>query len=41
MCCDDEEFCIAAISVILNRMGVDVKNCVDFGINGEEAVKMA
>jgi CheY-like chemotaxis protein len=41
MCCDDEEFCIASISVILNKLGIDVQNCVDFGINGQEAVEMA
>ena len=38
MVVDDEEFCIAAISAMLKRAGIDVQSHVDFCINGKEAV---
>ena len=34
MVVDDEEFCIAAIRAMLERVGIDVKYHVDFCING-------
>ena len=41
LCCDDEEFSIASMSAMLSKIGIDVKNEVDFCINGEEAIEMA
>ena len=34
MVVDDEEFCIAAIRVMLKSAGIDVVNHVDYCING-------
>ena len=41
LCIDDEEFCIAALRALLFKLEVDVDSCVDFCINGQEALKMA
>ena len=41
LCVDDEEFCIASMSVLLHKSGVDVNSDVDFCINGKEAIEMA
>ena len=38
MVVDDEEFCISAMKVMLNVMGIDNINHVDYCINGQEAV---
>jgi CheY-like chemotaxis protein len=35
---DDEEFCISAMQVILESIGINCHNQVDFCINGLEAV---
>lgn len=35
---DDEEFCIASMRHILEKIGVDIANQVDFCIDGQEAV---
>ena len=39
MVVDDEEFCIAALKSMLQRLGVDTDHHVDFCINGQEAVE--
>ena len=41
LCVDDEEFCIASISALLFKIGIDVNNQVDFCINGQEALECA
>ena len=41
LCVDDEEFCLTSLKVILFKLEVDVDNCVDFCINGKEALEMA
>ena len=35
---DDEEFCIASMKSIFMGAGVDIKNKIDFCINGQEAL---
>jgi len=35
---DDEEFCIASMKAILDKVGIDTVNQVDFCINGKEAL---
>ena len=40
MVVDDEEFCIAAMKSMLDLIGIDTKNVVDFCINGQEAIDM-
>jgi CheY-like chemotaxis protein len=40
MVVDDEEFCIAAMKSMLDLIGVDTNNVVDFCINGQEAIDM-
>ena len=37
---DDEEFCITSMGVILENCGIDVKNRVDFCMNGYEAFNL-
>ena len=41
LCIDDEEFCITALRALLFKLEVDVDSCVDFCINGQEALQMA
>ena len=41
LCIDDEEFCIGALRALLFKLEVDVDSCVDFCINGQEALQMA
>lgn len=38
MIIDDEEFCISCMDSMLGLLGINVKNHVDFCINGQEAV---
>ena len=38
MVVDDEEFCLTGLKVILQSIGIDVENKVDFGMSGEEAL---
>jgi len=38
MVVDDEEFCMATMRHLLNSMGIDADNLVDFCINGREAL---
>jgi len=35
---DDEEFCIASMRNILESVGVDIQNQVDYCIDGQEAI---
>jgi CheY-like chemotaxis protein len=35
---DDEEFCLNSLKVMLKSLGYDIKNQVDFCINGQEAI---
>ena len=39
MVIDDEEFCIASMKAILQKIGIDIENQVDFCITGLEAVE--
>jgi CheY-like chemotaxis protein len=36
---DDEEFCITSMTAILKKIGVDVKNQVDYCMTGIEAIE--
>lgn len=37
---DDEEFCLSGLKVIMQCIGIDVANKVDFGMSGEEALQI-
>ena len=38
MVVDDEEFCISAIQSLMELLGIDTKNQVDFCLDGQEAI---
>ena len=36
--CDDEEFCLTGLKVIMMSIGIDVENKVDLSMSGKETL---